>query len=306
MKLDQLDGLLAFVTVAQKRSFTAAAALLQVSPPAVSQAVKALEERLGVRLLQRTTRSVSLTEAGERYLGRVAPAVADLAQAASDLEGYRAQPGGLLRLTLPRIAAPLVQARLGGFIEAYPQISLELRFDDQFVDIVAEGFDAGIRLGESVQNDMVGVPLTREERVVIVASPAYLARHPAPRAIEDLREHACICYRFASGTVYRWELQRDGKPVEIEVNGPLTVNDGNFMAFAAAGGAGLAYTFERFVASALASGELVSVLPEACPVWFGFYLYYASRRQMPPKLRCLIDYWKAEMSVDAESAALSR
>ncbi|SMC22347.1 DNA-binding transcriptional regulator, LysR family [Andreprevotia lacus DSM 23236] len=293
MRLDQLDGLLAFVMVARKRSFTAAAAELQVSPPAVSQAVKSLEAKVGVRLLQRTTRSVNLTEAGERYLQRVAPAMADLELAAQELEEYRDQPAGLLRLTLPRIVGAMLLGSLATFRLAYPQVRLELSLDDCFVDIVADGFDAGIRLGEAVPRDMVAVPLTRNERTVLVATPEYLARKGTPASIAELANHDCVGYRFNNGNLYRWELLQDGKPVEIEINGPLVINDGNFLTEAALAGLGLVNTFERLVSAHLASGRLVSVLSQACPVWQGLYLYYPSRKQLPLKLRCLIDHWQA-------------
>ncbi|WP_035061183.1 LysR family transcriptional regulator [Andreprevotia chitinilytica] len=293
MKLDQLDGILAFVTVAQKRSFTAAAAHLEVSAPAVSQAVRTLETRLGVRLFNRTTRSVGLTEAGERFFARAAPALADLNEATADLDDFRDRPAGTLRLTLPRIAAELLRPTLTGFLSAYPQIRLDLSMDDHLVDIVEAGFDAGIRLGESVQRDMVGVPLTREERSVIVGAPGYFARIPPPQTIEDLQQHTCVRYRFlSSGVVYRWELLRDGKMIEAEIDGPITVNDGDFMKSLALDGVGLVYTLESLVAPQLERGELVPVLQDCCPTWPGFYFYYPSRKQLPAKLRCFIDYWR--------------
>jgi DNA-binding transcriptional LysR family regulator len=221
MKLTQLDGLLAFATVAERGNFTAAAAQLEVTPSAVSQTVRQLEERLGVRLLHRTTRSVRLTEAGEQFLARVAPAVAELAQAAAELDEYRGGASGVLRLNMAHIAyAACLRPLLPGFLARYPAIKLELDLDDGFVDIVAGGFDAGVRLGESVQLDMVTVPLTRQERMCMVASPDYAARCGLPCSVEELRRHDCIRFRFRkSQAVYRWEVLRDGQLIEVEVGG---------------------------------------------------------------------------------------
>ncbi|WP_148715914.1 LysR family transcriptional regulator [Chitinolyticbacter meiyuanensis] len=293
MRLDQLDGIVAFVTVAQKRSFTAAAAQLEVTPPAVSLAVKSLEARLGVRLLHRTTRSVGLTEAGERYYAQVAPAMADVLAAGVALDEFRDQPAGTLRLTLPRSTLPLLAEGLREFMARYPQIRLELSQEDRFVDIAAQGFDAGIRLGESVEGDMVAMPLMATQQVAIVGSPGYFAQHVPPRRIEDLRQHRCIRYRFQStGAIYRWELLRNGREVEVEIDGPLTVSDSASMPWLAEHGFGLAYTFSGLVEAAVAQGRLIPVLQAACPTWPGFYLYYPSRRQLPAKLRCLIDFWR--------------
>jgi DNA-binding transcriptional LysR family regulator len=293
MKLTQLDGMVAFVTVAQRRSFTAAAAALEVTPPALSQAVKALETRLGVRLLHRTTRSVSLTEAGERYFARVAPAVGELVEASSALDAYRDGASGLLRINAPQVVHEmLLRPLLPGFLAAHPGVRVELTLNDGFVDIVAAGYDAGIRLGDSVQRDMVAVPLTRSERNCVVASPAYAKRRGLPTTIEQLREHDCIRYRFpASGAIYRWELKRRGRRVEVEIDGSLTVSDSLSMAQAALDGIGIAYTFERQVAQQLAAGRLLPVLPSAWYTQPGFHLYYPSRRQVPAKLRAFIEHY---------------
>jgi len=295
MKLTRLDGMLAFAMVAQKRSFTLAAAALEVTPPAMSQAIKQLEARLGVRLLHRTTRSVGLTEAGERYLARVAPAVAELLDAASALDADRDGATGLLRINAPRIAHEvMLRPALASFLAAHPGVQVELALDDGFVDIAAGGFDAGVRLGESVQRDMVAAPISRTERLCLVASPAYVARRGMPASIEQLREHDGIRYRFqASGAIYRWELQRKGRRVEVEVNGRLTVSDSLAMAQAALDGIGIAYVFERQVRDALADGRLLPVLPSAWVTMAGFQFYYPSRRQMPAKLRAFIDHCTA-------------
>ena len=292
MKLTQLDGLLAFTTVARQGSFTAAAALLEVTPSAISQTVRQLEERLGVRLLHRTTRSVRLTEAGEQFLARVAPAVAEITQAAAELDEYRGGASGVLRLNMAHIAyAACVRPLLPGFLARHPAIKLELDLDDGFVDIVAGGFDAGVRLGESVQLDMVSVPLTRQERMCMVAAPDYAARRGLPDSIEALQRHDCIRFRFRkSQAIYRWEVLRDGQLVDVEVGGPLTVSSSVEMAAAALDGIGIAYVFVRQVEADLAAGRLVPVLPDCWPTFAGFHLYYPTRRQMPAKLRAFIDY----------------
>lgn len=298
MKLAQLDGLTAFVAVAQKRSFTGAAAALEVTTPAVSQAVKQLEARLGTLLLNRTTRTVGLTEAGARYFARVAPAVRELEDAATELTRDGGSAAGLLRLTAPAVLYPsLLRPVLPSFFEAHPAVQVELSLNDSFIDIVEAGFDAGIRLGESVQRDMVAVPLTGPERTCVVASPAYIARRGLPRSLAALREHDCVRYRFpASGAIYRWELLDAGRPVEVKVEGPLTVSDSLSMAQVALDGIGLAYTFERQVAPDIAAGRLVPVLPQCWPTMPGFHLYYPNRRQVPPKLRVFIDHARAVLA----------
>jgi len=295
MKLDQLDGLVAFTAVARAKSFTAAAAALEVTPPAVSQAVRALEERLQVRLFNRTTRSVGLTEAGEQFLARVGPATGELLEATELLQAWRERPGGLLRINLPRVAyGALVQPLLGAFLAAYPEIRVELYFDDGFSNIIEGGFDAGIRMGDSVARDMVSTPLSAPLRMAVVGAPKYLKRKGVPKTLEDLRLHDCIRFRFlGSGALYRWELLRGRRLVEVEVQGPLTVNDTNALVETALEGFGLAYVIERSATPSLASGRLKSVLEDCCPTLSPFHIYYPSRRQMPAKLRCLIDFLKA-------------
>jgi DNA-binding transcriptional LysR family regulator len=278
--------------VAKQGTFTAAAAVLEVTPSAVSQTVRQLEERLGVRLLHRTTRSVSLTEAGEQFLARVGPAVAELAQAAAELDDYRRGASGTLRLNMANIVyAAYLRPLLPDFLARHPGIKVELDLDDSFVDIVAGGFDAGIRLGESVQVDMVSVPLTRQERMCLVAAPDYVARRGLPASIEDLQQHDCIRFRFRkSNAIYRWELMRGEQMIDVEVNGPLIVTSSISMASAALDGIGIAYVFARQVQADLDAGRLVPVLPDCCPTFTGFHLYYPTRKQMPAKLRAFIDY----------------
>jgi len=295
MKLDQLDGLVAFTTVARTKSFTAAAAALEVTPPAVSQAVRALEERLQVRLFNRTTRSVGLTEAGTQFLARVGPATGELLEATELLRAYRDRPSGLLRINLPRIAfAALLQPLLDAFLRAYPEIRVELYFDDGFANIIEGGFDAGVRLGDAVARDMVSVALSTPNRIAVVAAARYLKRKGEPKKLDDLKAHDCIRFRFpGSGAIFRWELLRNRRLVEIEVQGPLIVNDTSALVETALDGIGLSYVMERSAAPYLASGRLKRVLEDHCPTIPAFHLYYPSRRQMPAKLRCLIDFLKA-------------
>lgn len=292
MRIDQLDGLVAFRCVAEAKSFTAAAARLEVSPQAISQAVKSLESRLGVRLFHRTTRSVSLSEAGERLWARAGPALADLFEATESVQEFRDRPVGVLRLGISRPAfTSWLQPALADFHAAFPEIRIELSFDDGFVDIVAQGLDAGVRLGHAVAQDMVSVKVTASEPVAILGSPEYLKRRGVPRKLSDLARHDCILFRLPStGTVYRWELIDDGKAVEMEVAGPVVVNDTAAMLACARAGLGLAYVLEGTAVEPLRSGALVKALPSAAPVLPGFHLYYPSRRQLPLKLRCFIDF----------------
>jgi DNA-binding transcriptional LysR family regulator len=297
MRIDQLDGLVAFRTVARTRSFTSAAAELEVTPQAVSQSVKALETRINVRLFNRTTRSVGLTEAGELLWARVGPALDDVMEATESVRELAAKPTGLLRISLPRIAfSGLLQPHLAGFREKYPGIELDLCFDDGFVDIVALGLDAGIRLGDAVARDMVSVPLSTREPMVIVGSPTYLKKRGTPKKMADLVQHDCIRFRFPStDAIFRWELiGADGRLLELEVSGPVTVNDPASMLGCALEGLGLAYLFESIARDGLAAGKLKRVLPTATPVLPGMHLYFPSRRQLPMKLRCFVDFWKSE------------
>ncbi|MBN8490223.1 MAG: LysR family transcriptional regulator [Burkholderiales bacterium] len=305
VRIDQLDGLVAFRCVADARSFTTAAARLEVSPQAVSQAIKSLEARLGVRLFHRTTRSVSLSEAGERLWARAGPALTDLFEATESVQEFRNRPVGVLRLGISRPAfTSWLQSALADFHAAFPEIRLELSFDDGFVDIVAQGLDCGVRLGDAVAQDMVSVKVSASEPVAIVGSPDYLKRRGVPRKLADLAWHDCILFRLPStGTVYRWELVDDGKAVEMEVAGPVIVNDTAAMLDCARAGLGLAYVLEGTATEPLRSGALVKVLPSAVPVLPGFHLYYPSRRQLPLKLRCFIDFMTERLRQKARTRA---
>jgi DNA-binding transcriptional LysR family regulator len=292
MKLNQLDGLIAFWKVAEHGGFTAAAADLAVSPSALSQAIRQLEKRLGVRLLNRTTRSVSLTEAGQAYLARVGPALGQVIEAGDELHVLQGKPSGTLRLNAARVSIALVlRPLLAGFLQENPHVQLELTNDEGFVDIVEKGFDAGIRFGESVHRDMVAVPIGGPMTVAVVASAEYLRRVPAPRHPDDLVRHNCIRLRFAAtGAVYKWEFDVDGRLVDYEVGGNLIITDTTFSLELALDGVGLAYTFEQLARPYLQAKRLKRVLTAFSPTFSGFYLYYPSRHEQPSKLKALIEY----------------
>jgi DNA-binding transcriptional LysR family regulator len=292
MRLRQLDGLVAFWKVAERRGFTAAAAELEVSPSALSQAIRQLEERLGVQLLHRTTRSVSLTEAGEMYLARVGPALGQVVEAGEELNVLQGRPAGTLRLNAARISIAMVlQPMIAGFLEKNPHVHLELTNDEGFVDIVERGFDAGIRIGESVQRDMIAIPLGGPITVAVVASPEYLRRVPAPRHPDDLVRHNCVRFRFAgTGAIHKWEFQVDDRIVEYEVAGNLTISDTVYSVEAALEGVGLAYTFEQLALPHIKAKRLKRVLTAFSPTFPGFYLYYPTRRNQSTKLKALIDF----------------
>jgi DNA-binding transcriptional LysR family regulator len=293
MNLKHLNGLVAFWKVAEHRGFTAAAAELEVSPSALSQTIRQLEARLGVRLLNRTTRSVSMTEAGEAYLLRIGPALRQVLYAEEEISVLQGRPAGILRLNAARIStAVALQPVLAGFLRA-PNVQIELTNDEGFVDIVERGFDAGIRFGDSVDRDMIAIPFGGPLTVAVVASPAYLKRFPAPLHPDDLSQHNCIRLRFAAaGTIFKWEFQMGSRLTEYEVAGNLTITDTLFGIEAALEDIGLAYTFEPLVRSHMHEKRLVRVLESFSPTFPGFQLYYPSRHDQPSKLKALIDYIK--------------
>jgi DNA-binding transcriptional LysR family regulator len=295
MRANELAELTALVAIAEERSFRRAAARLNLTPSTLSHSLRALEERLGVRLLNRTTRTVAPTDAGRALLETIAPAFASIEAAVEEVNAFRSRPHGTVRLNVPRMAAGLVLApRFGAFARAYPDVTLEVSIDDGFTDIVRGGYDAGVRLGESLAQDMTAVQLTADFRAAIVASPDYLAEHPAPQTPNDLHHHRCIGYRLpASGVLYRWEFERDGRPITVSVSGPLILDTEELMISAALDGVGLACVTEVSVAEALASGRLVRVLDEWCPSYPGFFLYYPRNRQGSASLRALIEILKA-------------
>lgn len=287
---ESLDGLATFLTVARHLSFTAAAAELGVTPTAVSQQIKLLEQRLRVVLFQRTTRRVALTEPGAKLFERLRPAIADVEQALASLGDYRGRPSGRLRLTAPRVSTWLVSPICARMRESYPELTIEVSLDDAFVDIVAEGFDAGIRLGHSVEKDMVRVPLTKDSDWSIVGSPAYFAKAGRPRKPEDLVDHSAIRQRLiASGVVYRWEFERRGKEFTVDAPGGIVVDDIGLMLSLAREGVGLAYVPDETIERDLEEGRLERVLEPFLTKGPGFYLYFPARTQEQPKLRALID-----------------
>ena len=294
MRSSELGELAAFAAIAREGNFRRAAAQLELKPSTLSSAMRALESRLGVRLLNRTTRSVSLTEAGQQLFATLAPALEEIDAALETVNGFRAHPMGRLRLSVPRsVASSLILPLFRRFSERYPDIVLELAADNGFVDIVKEGFDAGVRLGESVAPGMVAVRITPDMSRAVVGAPAYFARHPLPQTPHELRAHNCIGYRkISSGELHRWAFAKDGETLNIAVRGNLILDDAGLMLDAAADGAGLAYTADRYAAPYLADGRLLRVLDDWCPPFPGFYLYYPGRRQISAALRALIETLK--------------
>ncbi|MCX8996182.1 LysR substrate-binding domain-containing protein [Rhizobiaceae bacterium BDR2-2] len=293
MHRNQLSQLAVFAIVAETRSFRKAAAELGIAPSAVSHAVSALEEGLGVRLLARTTRSVAPTEEGRLLLDTLGPALSDIGSTLEELAERRQRPAGRLAVTMPRLAAEeLIVPRLGEFLRLYPDIALDISTDDRFEDIVAEGYDAGLRLGESLEQDMIAVHVSGPRRGAVVGSPGYFAEHPPPEHPQDLARHRCIRRRFSSGRLYRWELEKDGKVLVADVQGPLILADQSLILAAALDGAGLAFVFEQRVEEDIRAGRLIRVLEDWCPPFDGFYIYYPSRRQMRPALRAFVDFFR--------------
>lgn len=290
MATDNLTHLAAFAAVARHRSFRRAGAELALSTSAVSYAIRALEERLGVGLFHRTTRSVSLTEAGQRLMERLQPALGQVSDALEEMNQFRATPAGLLRINAARAAVPTqLSPRLADFLRAHPDVRIEVTENDGLVDIVAEGFDAGVRLHEFVPEDMVAVPLGPPLRGMIVASPAYLAQHEAPQHPRDLLRHQCVRFRFASGHLYKWQFERGEESLEIDVQGRITLSEQTTIVRAVLDGLGIAYVLEDAARPWLDSGQLVSMLEDWSPPFPGFVLYYPRQRQMTSALRAFVD-----------------
>src|SRR3954463_2243399 len=288
-----LDGVEAFLSVAQHRSFRRAAAELGVTPSAISQAVRVLEARVGAALFIRTTRSVGLTEAGERFFARARPAFEELIAASGAARELGRRPAGLLRLTVPRSVVPiLLEPLIASFCREFPDIEVELAASEEMVDLAAGGFDAGIRMGQFIAPDMIAVRLTKPLPLIVVGSPAYLARAGQPEHPDDLRRHACLRLRRSSGALASWSLNDSGRPVEIAVSGPFIAYDFPTMLGAAIEGVGLAQVPAPLAAGAIAAGRLVRVLDQFSPMTPGVFLYYPGRRQIMPKLRAFIDHVK--------------
>jgi DNA-binding transcriptional LysR family regulator len=288
-----LDGLEAFLSVARHRSFRKAAAELGVTPSAMSQAVRALEARVGAALFIRTTRSVGLTEAGERFLVRARPAFEELVGATEDARDLGRRPAGLLRLTAPRAVVPtLLEQLIAPFCQAYPDIEVEIAASPDLVDIAAEGFDAGIRQGQFIEADMIAVRLKPSHPLAVVGSPGYLRRRPRPERIDDLRRHACLRMRRSNGSIAPWSFVNGNEAVEVIVSGPFIANDVPTVLGAAVEGLGLAQVPGPLAAAAVKAGKLVPVLERFAPMAPGLFLYYPGNRQMTPKLRAFIDHVK--------------
>jgi DNA-binding transcriptional LysR family regulator len=287
---DELSVLSAFLAVADERSFTKAAKRLNVSTSGVSQAIRRLEEQIGVRLLTRTTRSVSPTDAGEQLLAHLRPALSDIRGVLTTLSGLQSTPVGRVRLLCPRVAARMVVGpKLGQFARAYPGVELEITTDDTRVDLVSAGFDAGIQFGEYIAQDMVAVRVSPDLRPAIVAAPAYFDAHSKPTSPRDVLQHQCIRFLHRGESVYRWELDKGDESLAIAVSGSLLLDEVDLVVQAAVDGAGLAWVDEARVAEHLASGALVRVLEDWCPPFPGFFLYYPSRKQHPAALTALIE-----------------
>jgi DNA-binding transcriptional LysR family regulator len=287
----ELDDLDAFAAIARRRSFRQAALERGVSASTLSQTLRDLEARLGVRLLNRTTRSVALTEAGARLLEQLSPALAEIAQALDQVRDAGGRPRGSVRINAPEPAVELVLTPMvAPFLAAHPEIELEIISETGFVDIVAAGFDAGVRWGESLAQDMVAVPISGPQRYVLVGAPKLIAEVGAPQRPEDLLGKPCIRLRFPSGLTPPWEFERDGREVKIEPHGRLTAGNVRLQLEAAIAGLGFYTTFEGYAAQAVADGRLVSLLEDWLPPFPGPFLYFPSRRHVPPALRALVDF----------------
>jgi DNA-binding transcriptional LysR family regulator len=297
-----LDGVETFLSVARHRSFRRAAAALGVTPSAVSQSIRTLEARVGAALLTRTTRSVGLTEAGRRFLDRAGPAFDELVAASEVARDLGQRPAGLLRLAVPRAVVPLIlEPVIASFCDAYPEIELEIAASDEMVDIVADGFDAGIRLGELIQNDMVVVRLTRPFPFVVVGSPDYLGQCKQPLRIEDLRDHACLRLRRSNGSIAPWTFVVGNSAIEAVVSGPLIAHDYPTLLGAAIRGLGLAQVPGPIAEAAIADGRLNALLTPFAVMTPGVFLYHSGKRQVLPKLRAFIDHVKGGPAAAAQS-----
>ncbi|HKR20468.1 MAG TPA: LysR family transcriptional regulator [Stellaceae bacterium] len=292
MRNPGLEEMNAFAAIAERRSFAKAAVALGMSPSSLSQTIRELEERLGVRLLNRTTRSVAPTEAGERLLERLRPLLADFAAAIDAVRAFRDKPAGLIRLTVPPPAASFVLAPvLQRFFAAYPDIRLDISVDNAMVDIVADRYDAGIRVSDNIDRDMIAVRISDPIRRVLVAAPDYLAQHGAPQTPHDLAQHKAILFRLPGGGAFPWRFLEDGRTIEATPEGSLMVNVPDMAVRAAVDGVGLLYASWHYVKDAIADGRLVPLLEPWQPAEAnGFFLYYPSRRNVPAPLQALINF----------------
>jgi DNA-binding transcriptional LysR family regulator len=290
MKRDDLYDLAAFAVVAEHGSFTRAAAELGMSQSGLSHAMRALEERLGVRLLSRTTRSVSTTEAGETLLRSLRPALDEIASSVGAVGEMRGKLAGTIRLTATKHAvSSVLMPILPGFLSAHPDITVDVIVDDNLNDIVADRIDAGIRFGDIVEKDMIAVRIGPDIRMAVVGAPSYFAEHPVPLTPRELSGHRCLNYRLVkSGGLYAWDFEEEGRPFQVRVEGPLIFNNADLIREAALAGQGLAYVYQDEAAADIAAGRLVQILAPWIPSFPGYYLYHPSRRQSPPALSALI------------------
>ena len=291
MQLDDLNVLAAFLAVAEERSFTRAAKRVGVSRSALSHAVRGLEDRIGVRLLSRTTRSVAPTDAGEQLIGRLRPALGDVASVLDQIAEQRERPAGRVRLVVSPLAAAMVLApKLGAFANAYPDIVLDVTTTNEMrLDLVAGHFDAGIHLGEFIERDMIAVRVSVDQRAAIVGAPTYFDTHARPKSPRDLTNHRCLNFRHGAGETYRWEFDKGTQSLAVGVDGPLLTDDVQLLIRAAIDGVGVTFLMEEQAAPYLANGQLVRVLEDWCEAFAGYFLYYPSRRQQPAALTALID-----------------
>jgi DNA-binding transcriptional LysR family regulator len=298
MPIENFNNLAAFVAVAQARSFTRAAAKLGVSQSALSQTVKGLEARLGMRLLTRSTRSVSPTEAGERLLATLAPRFEQIEQEIGALSALRDKPAGTIRITAgEHPATSVLQPALKHILPDFPEIHVEIVVDYGLVDIVAQGFDAGVRLGEQVAKDMIAIRIGPDMRMAVVGTIGYFEAHPAPTVPQDLTGHNCINIRLPTyGGVYVWEFEQDEREMRVRVEGQLVVNNAAVRLASILDGLGLGYVPEDQVLNHIASGRLVRVLEDWCPPFTGYHLYYPSRRHPSPAFSVLLDALRARLS----------
>ena len=286
---NDLAELSAFATVAEERSFTRAASRLGVSQSALSHSIRALEKRMGVQLLARTTRSVSATAAGMALLEELAPALERIGFAVAETMKQRDRPAGRIRLIIPRTAAEMViLPKLAKFALDYPEIVLEVTTSNDPVDIIAGGYDAGVQLGEFIQRDMIAVRVTEEMRLAVVGSPTYFESNPVPKQPQDLRDHACIGFRFSNG-LYRWEFEKGRKALTVSPQGPASFDDPDLVIKAVLDGVGIGTAMESTLTSLLSKRRLVQILKDWCPSFPGYFLYYPSRRNQPAALAALID-----------------
>lgn len=290
----EFSQLTAFVAVCDERAFGRAAKRLAISPSALSRIIRTLESRLGIRLLNRTTRSVGLTEAGNILYDRIKPMMMGMDEAVSAVGAYQSEPKGLVRVNLPSIAAQIaVLPRLQQFRLAYPEVRLDLVIDNDITDVVAEGFDAGVRIGGQISRDMIAVRITRNLRMAVVGAPSYFCSRPPPEAPADLKDHFCLTYKWkSSGALYPWRFEGVDGVVDVDVENVLTVNDTELLLLAARQGLGLAYLIEDLVKPSIERKELVRVLEPFCKVFPGFYLYYSERSHMAASVRAFIDFMK--------------